>query len=79
MGGLLVRSFRVLPNEGSQIMATVPQKKDWHSLWKGLNPTYYGLFVSLAVVTALALVFLLLGSIGIPIWGTATVIMPALL
>jgi prolipoprotein diacylglyceryltransferase len=67
LGVLLFWSFRALPHEGRQIIASVPLVKDQQGLWQGLNLTYYGLFVSLAVVSACALLFVLLGSIGIRI------------
>lgn len=75
LGGLLFWSFRVLPHEGRQMIASVPVVKDELGSWQGLNLTYYGLFVSVAIVVAVALVFLLLGSIDIPIVGTATVLL----
>ena len=53
LGGLLFWSFRTLPHEGRQIIASVPMVKDQHGLWQGLNLTYYGLFVALAVVYCL--------------------------
>ena len=74
LGGLLFWSFRVLPHEGRQIIASVPVVKDELGSWKGLNLTYYGLFVSVAIVVAVAFILLLLGSIDIPIVGTATVV-----
>ncbi|MDQ7785147.1 MAG: prolipoprotein diacylglyceryl transferase [Desulfomonilaceae bacterium] len=70
--GLLLRwCFRALPNENWQILGCIPTSKQGPNLWKGLNITYYGLIVSAAVVAATATVFVLMGSIRIPIGTTA--------
>ncbi len=64
---LLRWCFRALPNEKWQILGCIPLSKEGSDRWKGLNLTYYGLFVSAAVVAATWMIFVLMGSIGVPI------------
>ncbi|MFH1115338.1 MAG: prolipoprotein diacylglyceryl transferase family protein [Pseudomonadota bacterium] len=64
---LLRWCFRALPNENRQILGCIPLSKEGPDSWKGLNLTYYGLFVSAAVVAAVCMIFVLMGSIGVPI------------
>lgn len=66
-------SFRTLPREPWQIIGSVPVFKESADQWRGYNLTYYGLLIAAAVVAATALVFVLLGSIGIPAEMTAIV------
>ncbi len=56
--------FRNLPQEQWQFLASVPIGKGADGHWRGLNLTWYGLFVSVAVTASVALVLLLLGSVG---------------
>jgi len=63
---LLVWSFRTLPGEGWQILASMPMAKDDSGRWKGLNLTYYGLFTANAYGFALAVLFVLMGSLHVP-------------
>lgn len=64
---LLLWGFKNLPAERWQFLATVPLKKDESGTWKGVNLTYYGFFFATASGFATALVFVLLGSIGVPV------------
>lgn len=66
-------SFKTLPGENWQIICSVPVFKESTDRWRGYNFTYYGLIVSAAVVTATALVFILMGSVGVPAGMTAVV------
>ncbi|MBK7485347.1 MAG: prolipoprotein diacylglyceryl transferase [Nitrospira sp.] len=59
-------AFRVLPREGWQVLATVPQARRPDGRWMGLNLTYYGAFTASAVVLAVALAIVLLGSVAVP-------------
>ena len=67
--GLLVPiyiwGFKYLPQERWQVMCTIPATKITSSSWRGLNLTYYGLFVATALVMAMALVVVLVGATGI--------------
>jgi prolipoprotein diacylglyceryltransferase len=56
---------RTLPGEGWQIMGSVPITKNDSGTWVGMNLTYYGLFVSIACVLAVAIFLLLMGAIGV--------------
>lgn len=63
--------FRVLPGEKWQIIATVPSVKTDHGFWQGINFTWYGLLTANAYLIAVAVMLVLLGSVGVPIYGTA--------
>ncbi len=60
-------AFRSLPREEWQIIASVPVAKDESGLWRGINLTYYGLFVSISVVVSLGLMIVLLAAISVPL------------
>ncbi len=62
----LTWGFSALPGERWQIMAAVPQIKTADGRWTGINLTYYGFFNAMAYSAAVAMVFLLLGSIQVP-------------
>ena len=64
---LFLWAFRVLPREGWQVLATVPQARRPDGRWRGLNLTYYGAFTASAVVVAVALAIVLLGSVAVPL------------
>ncbi|MDA8163681.1 MAG: prolipoprotein diacylglyceryl transferase, partial [Desulfobacteraceae bacterium] len=72
---VFVWGFRQLPGEKWQILAAVPLHKGETGSWQGLNLTYYGLFVSAAYVMAVAVLLVLLGSIGVPVAGTAALVL----
>ncbi len=59
-------SFRHLPNERWQILGAIPIYKQANGQWQGLNLTYYGLINACAVTFALAMTFILLGAVGLP-------------
>ena len=63
---IMFLGFRYLPGERWQVMACVPLNKEESGLWKGMNLTYYGFFNSLAYIVSLLVIFILLGSVGIP-------------
>ena len=71
---LLWWSFKTLPGEKWQIMASVPVAKDSSGSWRGLNLTYYGFFTANAYGIAVAIMFILMGSIDIPLYNTLTVV-----
>ena len=70
LGGMLRWGFRNLPRERWQILAAVPVEKEEGGRWRGLNLTYYGVFNANAYVLGVALMLVLMGSLGIPLAGT---------
>lgn len=64
---LLIWSFRTLPEEKWQIMATVPVCKLGTRKWRGLNLTFYGAFISLATSVAVTTLIVLTSAISIPV------------
>ncbi len=64
---ILAWGFRTLPGERWQILATIPFMKGADGRWRGLNLTYYGLITATAYIISVALLFVLLGSIHIPV------------
>jgi prolipoprotein diacylglyceryltransferase len=66
-GLLLTWAFKSLPQEQWQILASLPISKDMSDKWTGVNFTYYGLFTAFATVSAVSVVFLLLGSVHISV------------
>jgi hypothetical protein len=71
---LLAWSFRTLPGERWQIIASVPIAKDDSGRWRGLNLTYYGLFTAISYGFALAVLLILMGSLQVPLCLTLTAI-----
>ena len=57
--------FRYLPAERWQIVATVPGHKNETGSWQGVNITWYGLLTANAYLVAVAVLLILLGSVGI--------------
>ncbi|MEP9410847.1 MAG: prolipoprotein diacylglyceryl transferase [Candidatus Brocadia sp.] len=76
---LLWWGFKTLPGEGWQIIASLPVSRDESGAWKGINLTYYGLFTASAYVIAVALLFILMGAIGIPVKATSAMVIILLL
>jgi hypothetical protein len=73
LAALLRWGFRVLPQEGWQILATLPVRKDHSGRWVGVNLTYYGLLTASGGLLAILTFLLLMGSIGQPL-GTALIV-----
>src|SRR5262245_53675560 len=63
---LLAWGFQKLPQEGWQIIATVPRKKSRGEQWVGVNVTYYGLLTASAGTLGILTFLMLLGSVGVP-------------
>lgn len=63
--------FRVLPAERWQIFATVPAEKNGQGGWLGINFTWYGLLTANAYLVAVAVLLVLLGSVGVPVLAIA--------
>ena len=56
--------FRVLPEERWQILAALPQRKETPDEWRGVNLTYYGLFLASACTLATGLLLALLAAVN---------------
>ena len=67
-----------LPEERWQFLASVPIIKDSRGCWLGLNFTYYGLLTANALVFAVALLIILMGSLRIPAIVTLSLIFAVL-
>ncbi len=63
--------FRVLPSERWQIFATVPAEKNGQGGWLGVNFTWYGLLTANAYIVSVAVLLVLLGSVGVSPLATA--------
>ncbi|HEX8797168.1 MAG TPA: hypothetical protein VF772_01085, partial [Terriglobales bacterium] len=72
--GALVWGNRTLPAERWQMIAAVPLAKDSNGAWHGLNLTFYGLFSATASTFGVALMIVLLASLGTPVPAAAAVI-----
>ncbi len=72
---LFLWGFKTLPKEEWQILASVPREKRPDRSWRGINFTYYGFFTACAYGAGTAMVFILLGSVHIPIKATITISM----
>ena len=66
---LLIWGFRVLPRDGWQILATLPLRPLGNGQWQGVNLTWYGLLTANAYLIALAILIILLGAAGVPLFG----------
>ena len=64
--------FRVLPQERWQIAAAIPIAKNDVGQWNGLNLTYYGVFHAGAYVAGVAMMLVLLGAVGVSLFGMVT-------
>jgi hypothetical protein len=68
-----------LPEERWQFLASVPIFKDSNGRWVGLNFTYYGLLTANALVFGVALLIVLMGSLGVPAVVTLSLICAVLM
>jgi len=68
-----------LPEERWQFLASVPIFKDSNGHWVGLNFTYYGLLTANALVFGVALLIVLMGSLGVPAVVTLSLICAVLI
>jgi hypothetical protein len=60
-------AFRTLPRENWQIIAAMPVEKIGTGEWRGKNLTYYGFFTAGAYIFAVAIVFIMLGAVSVPV------------
>ncbi len=70
---MFIWSFRHLPGERWQVLATVPTRKGPDGQWKGRNLTWYGVLNANASTLAVALMFVLMASIGVPVLVTTAI------
>jgi hypothetical protein len=63
--------FRILPGEKWQIVASVPASKTEQGHWRGINFTWYGVLTANAYLVAVAVLMVLMGSVGVQPLGTA--------
>ena len=63
--------FKVLPGEKWQIVASVPASRTEQGQWRGINFTWYGLLTANAYLVSVAVLLVLMGSVGVPPSGTA--------
>lgn len=63
--------FKILPGERWQIVASVPASRTEQGQWRGINFTWYGLLTANAYLVAVAVLLVLMGSVGVPPLGTA--------
>lgn len=64
---MLSWGVRTLPRENWQILAALPRHREAGENWQGLNLTWYGLLTANAYLAATAILFLLLGSLAVPL------------
>jgi hypothetical protein len=64
---MLYFGFRLLPLERWQIIATIPLYKSEAGHWHAANLTTYGLVTAFAYVISVALTFILLGALSVPL------------
>jgi len=72
--GVLAWGIRTLPAERWQMIAAVPMAKNGNGEWQGLNLTFYGFFSATGSTFGVALVIVLLSSVGMPRVAAAAVI-----
>ena len=76
-GGLfaaLAWGIKNLPAERWQMMAAVPMAKSGDGAWQGLNLTFYGFFSATATTFGIALMIVLVSSVGTPLLAAGAVI-----
>jgi hypothetical protein len=72
--GALLWGNKTLPAERWQMIAAVPLTKSSDGAWHGLNLTFYGFFSATASTFGVALMIVLLASLGTPLPAAAAVI-----
>ncbi|MGB5217617.1 MAG: prolipoprotein diacylglyceryl transferase family protein [Smithella sp.] len=72
-------AFRTLPNEDWQIMGCFPYGKSSSGYWQGWNLTWYGFFNATAILFAVSVAIILLGSLSAPLIPIMTILVLLLL
>jgi len=70
LGSYLWWGIRTLPQERWQVLASVPVRKKAGGDWSGVNLTWYGLFTANAYAVAMSALFMLMGTVRVPLAGT---------
>ena len=70
--------FKNLPNENRQILASIPIYKEETGEWKGVNITFYGLLCAISYIIAVSVLFILMGSITVPLFAVFFITIPIL-
>lgn len=78
LAGLFCWAFKTLPGENWQFIGSIPTGRS-DAGWKGVNFTWYGFFAATAYASGCALFVLLMGSVGVPLLGSASAIAVVLL
>lgn len=74
LSGTLAWGIKNLPAERWQMIAAVPLTKSGNGAWQGLNLTFYGFFSATATTFGIALMIVLLASVGTPFLAAAALI-----
>ncbi len=74
LAGYLFWGITILPGERWQIFAAIPVRKTNGGQWNGVNLTWYGILTANAYAVAAALLFVLLGTVRVPLVGTAVMV-----
>ena len=74
LAAYLYWGITTLPRERWQILATVPVRKKEGDWWDGVNLTWYGLLTGNAYVVSVAVLFILMGAVKVPLAGTALLV-----
>lgn len=72
LAAYLLWGITVLPRERWQILAAMPVRKKGEQ-WDGVNLTWYGLLTANAYAVAVAMLFMLMGAVRVPLAGTALI------
>lgn len=71
---MVVWACKTLPAENWQILAAIPITKDSEGRWRGINFTYYGLLTANAAIVSVALLFIFMTALRIPLPGVLALI-----
>ena len=74
LAAYLYWGITTLPRERWQILATVPVRRKEGDWWDGVNLTWYGLLTGNAYVVSVAVLFVLMGAVKVPLAGTALLV-----
>lgn len=71
---MVVWACKTLPAENWQMLAAIPVAKDSEGRWSGINFTYYGLLTANAAIVSIALLFIFMTALHIPLAGVLILI-----
>jgi len=67
-------AFRALPDEHWQIIGSFPFRRLPGGQWQGWNLTWYGFFNAVAVISAICLFLILMGSVSTPLMASLSML-----